>query len=45
MFYNNERPEVVKSNPAHHSIRKSRFGKKNVKRHPKQSDLQGSLNV
>ena len=30
--------------PIHDSIKKSRVGKKNVKTHPKQSDLHGNLN-
>ena len=41
---NHERPGDAQSNPIHHSIKNSRVGKKNVKRHPKQNDFYGSLN-
>ena len=43
-LYIHEWPEDAQSNPIHHSVKKSGVGKKNVKRHPKQSDLHGSLN-
>ena len=43
-LYTHERPGNVQSNPIHHSIKKSKVGKKNVKRYPKQSDLHSSLN-
>ena len=31
-LYTRERPENIQSNPIHHSMKKSRFGKKNVKK-------------
>ena len=34
-FYSHERPEHVQSNLIHHSIKKCKFEKKNIKRHPK----------
>ena len=43
-FYTHERLRDVQSNPIDHSIKTSRFGKKNVKRQSKQINLHGSLN-
>ena len=43
-LYTYERPKNVQSNPVHLSVKKSRVGKENIKRYPKQSDLHGNLN-
>ena len=43
-LHNHERPGDLQSNPIHHSIKKSRIEKRNVKMYPKQIDLHDNLN-
>ena len=43
-FYTHEELGNTQSNPIDHLIEKSRFERKNVKRHPKQNNLHGGFN-